>query len=346
MPLLTQYTDIYSTDIHAGFDARIVHEFNSKWAVYGGMGLQGLGYSRESYDSFQLFIQRTREVYFDIPLGVEFYPGKSGLFSLMLGMNPSILLSKTISQEEQNPELYPIGPDPSKPGRLDFGFSAGVGMHLASGFHVFGSYTQSVSSKVTPAYNSGRNSYFSVGIRYSIFRMSERDKVTAEEEEKGDARHVPGILLVRLKTDHKKIKRYTDAGYLEEAAKLKEKAVEENNSTIEAFREKFTAMPVYYFYDTSSTAIVEKDYWPHLITGTGAALPDSLPLEKVYLAEFGSVYSEAFGTSSGFGLVIYDAKFNQLKEPFPYYTPNFFGLVSRKDVVRKFNNQLIEYFKP
>src|SRR5690606_12123519 len=152
------------------------------------------------------------------------------------------------------------------------------------------------------------------------------------------------LLLVRLKTEHKRISLYESRGYTQEAKELREEVAQENAETIRAFRTQYFVSDLLFFYDTSSSSLAEGKLSGHLFTDEGK-YTDSLirDTSEILIAEFGSPHSEAFGSSSGFGLVVYDAHFEQMKEPFPFYTSNYFGLISRQEVVAKFAKRLKSY---
>lgn len=157
----------------------------------------------------------------------------------------------------------------------------------------------------------------------------------------GDTNNI--VLLVRLKTEHKKIAALEQGGYQKEANKLRSKVLAENETTTSAFLNSITCCKVFYFYDSSSTEIRDGNFDVlmnhHLDTLIGKTWQDSAFL---YIAEFGSPMSETFGTESGFGLVVYDRKFNQMAKPFPYYVSNVYGIISRKEVVSRFNARLLK----
>ena len=157
----------------------------------------------------------------------------------------------------------------------------------------------------------------------------------------GDTNNI--VLLVRLKTEHKRIESLEQGGYQQEASKLRSKVIAENENTVSAFLNSITCCKVFYFYDTSSAEIRDGNFEYlmsyRLDTPVGKTWQDSAYL---YIAEFGSPVSETFGTESGFGLVVYDKKFKQMAKPFPYYVSNVYGIISRKEVVSRFNTRLLK----
>jgi len=344
-PIIPFHKDIYGSDILAGIDGLIAYQFNPRFSFQAGLGIHGLAYSREAKDTFEIFIQRNKEYYAQVPFGFNFYPnGQSRVFSVYAGVLPSYLLRKSISAVEENPDFATYGQDPSDVGRIDLSAQMGLSLRLSENFRAHAVYTQSFTSQQNPAFNSGRFSSFSIGLSYSLYSNENKSvEKQVDISELSKTRQMPDYVLVQLKTNWRKAKRYLNSGYTVEAEKLLNEAKAENKSTVEAFQYSFSALPVYFYYDTSATAILDNRQSDLVVNHLGNPVADSALMGTFIIAEFGSVYSETFGSSSGFGLVIYSSSMKQLKEPFPYYTPNYFGLVSRKDVVRRFNGRLQEY---
>jgi len=284
-----------------------------------------------------------------MPVSVIFYPSRTErTWGFYAGLTPSVLLNKWVSKKEDNPAYYGIAKDPSSPGRFDLNINVGANLKLAPRWVISAEYTYSMTNQPIEPYNSGRFSQYSIGLGFQITQPNAKESEieVAKKQEIFRLQKKNMVMLVRLKTEAKKIKYYRDRGYTRDADELQEKVLEENQETIAAFEKGFSYCEVRYFYDTMSVAIADEKYTGILLNSNGSI---SEPLvgdsTDVLIAEFGSPYSEAFGSSSGFGLVIYDYLFNQMKEPFPYYVSTYYGLVSRKEAVIRFDKKLREYQK-
>lgn len=346
---IPSYRDIYTPGTHAGFGLNVQYRLKPRLDFRGSLEVNAMAYSRNAVDTNELFIQKTREYYLDLPLGLYFYPSRTErTWGFMLGVTPSFLLGKNLSKKENNPSYAGVPRDPSATGRFDLGIHAGAAIKLNPRWAMSARYTYSVTNQQLEAYNAGRFSRVTIGVSYQFTRpdLTESPK---EKAKKADIQHFDKknmLVMVRLKTETKRIRYLEEGGYVQDAAELKEAVALENQGTMEAFRKGFTFCDVLYFYDTSSNAIAEERYEGYLFNDEGV-YTDSLINDScdLLIAEFGSPYSEAFGTSSGFGLVVYDLHFNQMKEPFPYFVSNFYGLVSRMEVVQRFDKRLREYQK-
>lgn len=340
-----QFSDIYAKGIAPGLFVQGIKHIRPRYSFGVGLEVNQMAYSRTATDTFELFTQRVRELYLDIPLSFFFYPGREErTWNFYAGLTPSFLLFKNVNKVE-NDLSSRYKPDPSRGGRLDLGLHLGGSIKLNSRFMVKGSYTYSVTTNQNKFYNSGRFTMINFGLGYEITKPNRKESAheLAKEERIEIYRKRNLVLLVRLKTESKKIKTYRASGYEEDAKEMEEAVAAENEITMEAFRYEFKACPVLFFYDTLSEDIIQEKY--HDLFNKNKVVVDTLLNDStdVIIAEFGSPHSEAFGASSGFGLVVYDNSFKQLTEPFPYYTSNMLGLLTRQDVVRKFNKRMVDY---
>ncbi|MDX5321736.1 MAG: PorT family protein [Bacteroidota bacterium] len=347
---IPQHRSIYFQNSHAGFGVFTAYRFQPRFDLRLGLKANTLAYSRNATNNLELFIQRTREYYFETPLSVFFYPSRTErTWGFYTGVTPSVLMNKFVSQRENNPQYALVPPDPSDVGRMDWGINMGASVKLNPRLSMGADFTYSLTNKQAPAYNSGKFSQFSIGLGYQITAPNKKESeiISTEKEEIIPFKKDKTVILVRLRTDHKRMRFYEENGYTQDAEELREALKVENETTMEAFRKGFVFCPVYFFYDTLSTQIREEHYDSILWDEEGkqvftAPIGDTT---DILIAEFTSPHSEAFGTSTGFGLVIFDYQFNQMKSPFPYYVPTYYGLVSRKEVVARFERRLREYLR-
>ncbi len=343
------HRNIYIANSHGAFAAFASYRLKPKYDLRFGLKLNTVAYSRNATDSFEVFTQRIREYYLDVPLSVFFYPSRTErTWGFYAGLTPSLLLNKSVNKKEDNPAYYGLGVDPSAPGRFDLNLNVGASLKLAPRWMISAEYTYSFTNEANAAYNAGRFSQYAIGIGFQINQPNAKvsEIETAKKEEIFRLQKKNMVVLVRLKTEAKKIKYYRDRGYTRDADELLEEVQAENQGTIEAFEKGFAYCEVRYFYDTVSRAIANEKYTEILLNKDGSIAEDLVgDSTDILIAEFASPYSEAFGSSSGFGLVIYDYQFNQMKEPFPYYISTYYGLVSRKEAVIRFDKKLREYQK-
>lgn len=341
--------EIYFVNAHGAFGVYAARRVKPKYDFRFGLKVNTLAYSRNATDSLELFIQRIREYYIDVPVSVFYYPSRTErTWGFYGGLTPSLLLNKYVSRPENNKNYAKFPDDPSQSGRFDLGAHVGAALKLNPRFSIAASFTFSFTNYQIEPYNSGRFSQFDLGIGFQINQPNakESEKELAKKEEIIPFKRKSLVILVRLKTEAKRIKMLENSGYQEDATELKEKVDAENKLTIEAFRLGYTFSEVRFFYDTSSTAIAEERY-EGVVFDENKVFSASVITDTtdILIAEFGSPYSEAFGASSGFGLVVYDFQFNQMKDPFPYYVSTQYGLISRKEAVIRFDKKLREYLK-
>ncbi|HCS21920.1 MAG TPA: hypothetical protein DIW47_15420 [Bacteroidetes bacterium] len=346
---IPQFREIYFVNAHGAFGVYAARRVKPKYDLRLGVKANTVAYSRNATDSFELFIQRIREYYIDLPVSLFYYPSRTErTWGFYGGLTPSFLLNKYVSRPENNKSYAKLPEDPSRTGRFDLGAHVGASLKLNPRFSIAASYTFSFTNNQIAPYNSGRFSQFDIGLGFQINapNAKESEKEIGKTEDIIHFKRKSLVMLVRLKTEAKRIKMLENSGYPEDAKELREEVEAENQMTIEAFRLGYTFSEVRFFYDTLSSAIAGEHYEGNVFDENNI-YSDSIITDTtdILIAEFGSPYSEAFGASSGFGLVVYDYQFNQMKDPFPYYVSTQYGLVSRKEAVIRFDKKLREYLK-
>ncbi len=183
------------------------------------------------------------------------------------------------------------------------------------------------------------------------------------------------MLLVRLRTSNNKIEALIKSGHPDKAEKTEEKQKQENLKIAKAFAENFTFCPVYFFYSSATSEIKSFHFSGNLMNSELKTLKGiKKPVADFFVAEFTQIerydgkyydytslekneegYSEKrknyYGSPDmGFNaLVIRDAKFRQLGEPFPFYIRTYESLpIFRRRTAKtvfKLNNQLINYYR-
>lgn len=202
-----------------------------------------------------------------------------------------------------------------------------------------------------------------------LLGWSQRDKAPNQIRELKNT-----MLLVRLKTGENQIKAYRESGYEEKAAQLEANIQEKNMEIANAFRNYFDFCPVYFFYSSASKDIRERKMQGNLLNADLKPVGGiARPVPTYYIAEFGNIektdekYYEGtelreneegvkqeqnvyYGSPDmGFSaLVIRNADFLQLRDPFPYYVRTFESLPifkrKKSKAVMKLNKKLHEYY--
>ncbi|MBI1223583.1 MAG: outer membrane beta-barrel protein [Bacteroidetes bacterium] len=349
LPQIPHFRDVYFPNTNGALGFYAAYRIEPKFDIKIGLKANVVAYSRNATDNAEIFTQRIREYYIDLPINLYYYPSRTErTWGIYAGLTPSLLLNKYVNQKEHNPKFNNLPSDPSQVGRFDLGVNMGASLKLSPRWFISGNFTYSLTSKQNEAYNAGRFSQFSIGLGYQINSPNpkESEKELSIKEPVIPFGRKSTVLFVRLKTESKKINYYRNSGLNEVADDLQEKVNTENETTRQAFIQAFTFCSVYFFYDTSSAAILELKYNQNLLNEDGEFVQQSFGDSiDILIAEFASPYSDAFGSESGFGLVVYDGNFNQMKAPFPYFISTFYGLVSRKEVVARFDRKLRDYGK-
>jgi hypothetical protein len=182
-----------------------------------------------------------------------------------------------------------------------------------------------------------------------------------------------GVILVRLMTRENAIKALKEAGQDERAQGIIEQQKEENLKITKAFEENFDFCPVMYFYSSCTDSIRDRELQGYLMNADLDPAPedDVSAIDKFFISEFGHVESSDeeyfthyslesdeegnkeirsnYGGDTEIGaaaLVIRDAGFKQLQDPFPFHVRTREGLPwerSKDKTVAILNKNLHNY---
>lgn len=181
-----------------------------------------------------------------------------------------------------------------------------------------------------------------------------------------------GVLLVRLDFQQRRIDYFEKYNNHKEVERVKAKQKKVNDEIRDAFNTYYTFSEVYYFAMSDSRKLLDGKLDSVTFYNGEGNVDSSLDLEEkdYYIAEFAFVEQDTATYYSGsaptpnnpdnpegktyYGgskngrsaLVIRNAKFQQLRHPFPYYAAySYFGLVKKRYrlPVRKINSQLNNY---
>lgn len=135
-----------------------------------------------------------------------------------------------------------------------------------------------------------------------------------------------GVLLVRLNFKTKEVAYFEKHNNTKEANKIKMKQQLINQYIIEAIDSLFLFCPVYFFGEKDSRNVLEGKM-DKVVFFNLKCEPDSSikwKNESFFIAEFGRIEGgeslEERSKLSASAFVIRDARFQQLKDPFPYYS--------------------------
>jgi len=180
------------------------------------------------------------------------------------------------------------------------------------------------------------------------------------------------VLLVRLKSNLKKINALKEYGYNVEAKEFQYSQNEKNKEIIKSFKEEFTFCDTYFFFSEHSNLVRAKDFsQPFFLDDNLKIDPSvSVPTDSFLIAEFGHVmsdpgpykdfyimdYEDGFnkrtsywaGPDLHFGaLIVMNDQFVQIRRPFPRYARTFASLPFLKrsivKTVARLNKKLFNY---
>ena len=179
-------------------------------------------------------------------------------------------------------------------------------------------------------------------------------------------------LLVRLKSYKKQLDLLTDDKYKSRKEAIIKHRDEENQEIIDAFDKAFDFCPVYFFYNSDSKKVLEKDFKNLFLNHELKKDPNiTFSLDTFLIGEFGYAvtdssvtfgtgdvykngvnnadgYSNSAITSSDFenyGFSIKNQEFKLIQKPFPGFTSGYFAFVKRepKAIAEKLNRNLHKY---
>ncbi len=168
------------------------------------------------------------------------------------------------------------------------------------------------------------------------------------------------VLLVRLRSYKKQIEIYQDKGLFDRVEQIKKERDARNHKIMLAFEEAFDYCPVYFFYNSDTEKIKNKNF-SNVFINRQMKLDSSIVIhpKDYYIGEFGyhNAYTENMDYSqqeasdshlnratdfSNYGFVIMDSQFKMLPKPFPSFTMGYFAFVKRKPakILKRANQKL------
>ena len=179
-------------------------------------------------------------------------------------------------------------------------------------------------------------------------------------------------LLVRLKSYKKQLDLLTDDKYKSRKEAIIKHRDEENQEIMDAFNDKFHFCPVYFFYNSDSKKVLEKEFDgvfinselkkdPNIIFSLDTFLVGELGYATTDSSIFygsGDVYKNGVNEADGYsksgtkssdfdnyGFSIRNQEFTIIQKPFPGFTSGYYAFIKRKPdaIVEKLNKDLYKY---
>lgn len=355
LPVVNAHTDTFSSRTGFGVWGNTELPINSNLRFTPTLAFNNFGYYQNYYNDSGIAQRRKiTENYIDLVAELNYLPSPvANSIRINFGMGVSFLANRTTDQPDvlgQNVTQRTL--DNKKAFTPNFIMNAGINAPLSKKIDFGLQYILSLPSKIYPLDVAGRLGTVQIRLSYKFDRNTATPKkVNGDETDPNTALTSNSlynkdslILVVRLDENLPRIRQLKNLGQTELANKERQKTLENNLEIVEAFKEKFTLLPVYYFYDTDSKTTLENGF-------EGVLLNEKLERDSTYhlpkkqylIAEFARQFDEVSQTSGMFGLVIYDEGFKNIPEPFPSFTSNAYGLLSKKEVINKFQKRLYKY---
>lgn len=354
LPFVTSNTDTFSARTGWGVWADAEYKINDRMRFHPGLGYNNFGYFQNyTTDSGVSERRRIIEHYFDLTGQISISPSPAeNSARLFIGLGVSFLAQRSVNQ----PDILDINItqatlDDKKSFAPGFLVSAGFSAPLSKKIDLGLQYNLGFPNKIRPLDITGRLSTLQIRLSYKLVPNSGSKKEEIKRRLSTDA-YLPYqadslVIIVRLKENKRRILTLREQGYLADANEEESNTREDNLAIVNAFKQKFTYLPVLFFYDTDSKEALNGNF-------EGILLNDDLkrdssvqlPQKQYLFAEFAQLFYETTQTSGMFGLVIYDDKFKNLKDPFPAFTSNAYGLLNTGEVITKFQKKLVKYFNP
>jgi len=182
-----------------------------------------------------------------------------------------------------------------------------------------------------------------------------------------------GALLVRLRSNKRKINSLKERGYIDEARRVEMNQNHYNREIISAFTNEMTFCDTYFFYSDQSNNVRKKDFSEPFFLDSNLVIDESIEFsfDDFLIAEFGNVaqdtasYKDFYittgqngktkkssywgGPNFHFGaLVVMTDDFVQLRKPFPSFVRTFDSIALFRSttfkVVARLNDKFLRFF--
>lgn len=276
--------------------------------------------------------------YYDPTFALHLIPerGSSDL-RIIFGVKPSVLLY-SYTEVLQNGE-YSLSPSQveanrNRAGDIDFSGLLGISFKFSSIGYFDMKYIHSFTNNTTSQYVKGRPNLMEFGIRLSAVEIGKTLFDIDAEIQKELIKLSKGTLLVMLPTPNpNEIKALTDLKKYEEIKHLQFQQDATNKMVVEKFSKDYAFSNVLFFYDTSATKIVNKNFNNVFVDEGGLLVPapNTFDSSNFFIASFCDDVS-TFTNKFTYGLHVYDSKMQALPKPFSS-SQNDMGLFPDGDII-------------
>lgn len=271
--------------------------------------------------------ERTNKNYLDLGFNLLIKPGNKTNLIISTGIQAAIcqgitnvLLSS--SSASGTTKVY----NNAETGRIDYLWNLGVAIPASTKVDFFARYHKSLTGKTTPSRIEGKTDYLQFGITVNLNKFLEENKEPSgkelEDQEDMSVLGKGGVLLVRLNYQRNLIDWYEKNNRFIEADSIRKTNDTFNLELMQAFRKYYKYTPVYFFKDEKSYDVASGN--THGVFVNDQLETDttiSIGNKSFLIAEVGFVESFTGSTIDNM-LVVLNAKFKQMKSPFPYSTNN------------------------
>lgn len=354
LPFVTSNTDTFSARTGWGVWGDAEYTINDRVHFHPGLAYNNFGYF-QNYTSDSGISERRKiiEHYFDLTGQISISPSAAqNSAKFFFGLGISLLAQRSVDQ----PDILGINItqatlDDKKsfaPGLLaSAGFSAPLSKKIDLGLQ----YNLSVPNKIRPLDITGRLSTLQIRLSYKLTPDNGIKKESTKRRASTDIElpYNPDslVIIVRLKENLRRILALREQGYPADANEEENNTRIDNLEIMNTFKQKFAYLPVFFFYDTDSKEALNGNFEGILLNEDAKRDSSVLLPQKEYLfAEFARLFDETTQTSGMYGLVIYDSRFKNIREPFPAFTSNAYGFLNTGEVISKFQKKLRKYFNP
>ncbi len=175
-------------------------------------------------------------------------------------------------------------------------------------------------------------------ISYSVIAQSKKNIALFQIQDLKQS-----ALLVRLSTSENQLELLRKMKNMDRYHEVKKAQEEENQKIIAAFTAEFNFAPKVYFFASSNSDKIKAGDLSQVLLNKNLAVIDTFPFKTYYIAEFSN--TEEMDIPA---VIIKDANFKQLDEPFPFFTRTYetLPIVSRSHMrtVELMNQKLNAYY--
>ena len=338
------------------------HQFSDNFNMVSELGYSGIRFKQSQSDT------RYNYDYLDANLFFNYYPsfGSKDL-SFIFGVKPHYLINYNTQFFQFGTYLTATDPqNKNQKGELHVSGILGLSIAMSPIVNLELLFTPSFNNNTTMNNVQGRPSVFEVGLRFNAINIKNQLNKGLMNTKQQIQYYHQGAMLVMLGTPNKaELDALSRLGRGDEIDLVYQEMAFRNKKIANAFKDKFTYTPVYFFYDTSAYKVTNGLLKGVLLNNElkpdeSVVLPDSMHFFVAGFVEDISKYTD----KTHFGLYVYNNQMIQLEKPFnvpsqqispvrmaldedivKYYSKqrNNYSSVPFFRYVQKFNSRLLKY---